>query len=79
MPFFRMRKIKSHRKAAKNAREYFLYLLRLEKEYTEVTEKDRNTETFLSSKTRMDNNGNPAFPVFSAFFGGSVYRNLKPG
>jgi hypothetical protein len=45
MPFFRMRKIKSHRKAAKNAREYFLYLLRLEKEYTEVTEKDRNTET----------------------------------
>jgi hypothetical protein len=56
-----------------------LYLLKLEKEYTEVTEKGRNTETFISSKTRMDNNGNPAFPVFSVFFGGSVYRNLKPG
>jgi hypothetical protein len=49
------------------------------KEYTEVTEKGRNTETLIFSKARMENNGNRAFSVFSVLFGGSVYRKLKPG
>jgi hypothetical protein len=34
---------------------------------------------FRAPKIRMDNNGNPAFPVLSALFGGWVNRNFRPG
>jgi hypothetical protein len=44
------------------------------KEDTKVTEKCRNNETLGSSIAWMENKGISIFSMFSALFGGSVYR-----